>query len=195
MLSKRSRIILSAIGTFLCLLSVVYVSCTKVGPPPSCNGVVCLNNGYCNHGRCVCPVGYEGTNCGTASVDKFIGNWDVKQVVIGSDNPPTKGITTNYSILFKHTATPTTFFIFNFLNDPSYNELVCVLDSVNTNNFYLDTMRGFNMYFDHIVIKENSRGSYNNATRDINATFILRHLNATHNWQIDTMSLYLKPHF
>jgi len=28
-----------------------------------CEGIVCLNDGYCANGSCVCPDGYTGSNC------------------------------------------------------------------------------------------------------------------------------------
>ncbi len=194
MLTNKSRIIIAAMGTILCFLSAVYVSCTKIGPSPSCNGVVCKNGGYCNHGSCVCPVGYEGTDCGTASVAKFIGAWDVKQTTIGSDSPSVKGQVSNYTTFFKNTATPTTFFIDNFLGNPNYNQLVCIIDSVNTNNFVIDTIRDQNMIFGTVYIRPNSNGSFITATRRVSANVVLRHLTATHNWQIDTFAMDMKPH-
>ncbi|MBC7553369.1 MAG: hypothetical protein H7257_05275 [Taibaiella sp.] len=193
MLSKRSNIIIAVMGAVFSFLSVAYVSCTKVGTSPSCNGVVCKNSGYCNRGQCVCPTGYEGTDCGVASVSKFIGAWDVKQLVTGSDTLSAIGRDSSYIVFLKNTATPTTFFIDNFLGNPHYNQLIGTIDSVNTGNFVLDTLRDINMQADKVFIRLNSKGSYN-ANGQITATVILRHLTPTYNWQVDTLALVLKRH-
>ena len=37
-------------------------SCKKENPDP-CEGVTCLNGGYCTNGECVCPQGYGGADC------------------------------------------------------------------------------------------------------------------------------------
>ncbi len=56
---------------FICCLGsmLTYLACTKTDP---CANVVCINNGSCDGGKCVCPVGYEGPRCDTLSRDKFI---------------------------------------------------------------------------------------------------------------------------
>jgi hypothetical protein len=41
----------------------------------SCHDVVCSNGGVCLDGKCMCPSGYEGTDCDVASSFKFPGYW------------------------------------------------------------------------------------------------------------------------
>jgi hypothetical protein len=194
MLTKKSRIIIAALSSILCFLSAVYVSCTKPGGSPSCNGVVCKNSGYCNHGHCVCPTGYESADCGTASVAKYIGAWDVTQTTVGSDSPSTIGHQSTYTMFLKTTATPTTFFIDNFLGNSSYNQMLCTLDSVSSNRFVLDSIRDQNMIFGIVYIMPNSSGSYVAASHKISSQFIIRSLTPTHIWKIDTFSLEMVPH-
>ncbi len=50
------------------LSAVIYTACNK----NKCDKVVCINNGVCYGGSCVCPVGFEGTSCQTLSRQKFI---------------------------------------------------------------------------------------------------------------------------
>jgi hypothetical protein len=62
------NIALSAMLTFGAFAAVTYTACTK----DDCKDVVCNNGGTCSGGSCVCPTGYEGTNCDTKS---FLGSW------------------------------------------------------------------------------------------------------------------------
>lgn len=39
--------------------SFVFNSCSK----DPCDAIVCLNDGYCANGQCVCPPGYSGADC------------------------------------------------------------------------------------------------------------------------------------
>ena len=194
MLTKKSRIVIAALGSIFCFLSAVYVSCTKPGPKPSCNGVVCKNGGYCNRGACTCSVGWEGTDCGIESIARYIGTWDVDQRIIGSDSPAVIGRSKTYQSFHYKTATPTTFFIHDFLGNPTYNELLCVLDSADHNNFVLDSVRDQNMIFGTVYIRPGSKGSYDPATQKIHANFIVRHLTPTHNWEIDTYQIDMRRH-
>jgi hypothetical protein len=54
------------------LIITMVVSCSEddgptapAAPPDPCDGVTCLNGGYCVNGECSCPVGYSGPDCGT----------------------------------------------------------------------------------------------------------------------------------
>jgi len=40
-----------------------------------CDNVTCFNGGSCNVGLCTCPTGYEGPQCGTLSVERFLGTY------------------------------------------------------------------------------------------------------------------------
>ncbi len=66
-------VLFSSIATIGAFFAVVYSSCNR----DKCKTIVCANNGVCNGGSCVCPSGYEGTNCEKVSRNKFLGNWTV----------------------------------------------------------------------------------------------------------------------
>jgi len=66
-------ILVTALATFSAFSAVTYTSCNR----DKCKTIVCANDGVCNNGTCVCPTGYEGSNCETVSRDKFLGNWTV----------------------------------------------------------------------------------------------------------------------
>jgi hypothetical protein len=193
MLSKKSSILIAAIGTLFCFFSVAYISCSKPGSAPKCNGVTCENGGSCYKGNCVCPVGYEGGNCGTASVAKYIGAWDVHTRITASDSLKYVGIDSNYIVFFKNTATPTTFFIDNFLGNPKYNNIISVLDSTNSFRFKMDTLRNQNMWFDRTVLTYGN-GSISADGKTVSGQMMIKHLNGTLNWQNDTLSFSMTPH-
>jgi len=66
-------VLFSSLATIAAFFAVVYTSCNT----DKCKSIVCANNGVCNGGSCVCPSGYEGTNCEKISRNKFLGNWTV----------------------------------------------------------------------------------------------------------------------
>ena len=66
------HIALAAILTVGAFSAVMYSSsCTK----DKCKDVTCQNGGVCSDGVCTCAIGYEGTNCETASRAKFVKSW------------------------------------------------------------------------------------------------------------------------
>ena len=76
------KIPLSLISLFACVF--VLASCDrqpaatpKKTTTPQCP--TCVNGGTCVNDSCVCPAGYEGLTCETASRQKFIGNWTVSE--------------------------------------------------------------------------------------------------------------------
>src|SRR4051812_16937243 len=61
-------ILLAAVCTLLVFSAVTYTACNK----NRCKNVVCVNNGACDAGNCVCPTGFEGARCEILSRTKFI---------------------------------------------------------------------------------------------------------------------------
>ena len=49
----------------------VHSSCEK----NSCNGITCYNGGACGYGLCRCPTGFEGPQCESLSVDRYLGRY------------------------------------------------------------------------------------------------------------------------
>ena len=194
MLTRKGSLLIAAMAAIVSLFSVVYVSCTKVGDRPACNGLICQNSGYCKNGRCKCPAGYEGTTCGTKSVARYYGTWDVHQTTVGSDSASVIGIDSSYTVFLQATATPTTFFIDNFLGNASYNDLLCTMDTLNTHWFGLDSLRDFNMWYEHVYIRPGSAGILADNDSIINAQVIIRRLSASFNWRIDTLQMVMTKH-
>ena len=98
-------ILISALATLSAFISITYISCNR----DRCKTIVCANGGVCNGGTCVCPSGYEGTNCETVSRDKFLGAWTVLE----------KGTTSaaaQYGITIKKSTQITDIVITNFYN-------------------------------------------------------------------------------
>ena len=208
MVSKKRSVIIAAIVGLFCFLSVVYVSsCSKLGIPVSCDGIVCNNGGFClvdsiaphrDSAECVCPLGFEGTNCATASVTKYLGTWNVLQTVIGSDSVKAVGTQTTYAVTLEASGTPTTFMIYNLCGDQNYNDVVCTIDSLNTaanlssNNFVIDSQSAFHMIFDHFKLTQNSTGTINPAV-SIKTVLYTKHLDNNVNWVHDTLNILMTP--
>lgn len=72
-----ATILITSFTTIAAFISIVYISssCNK----DKCKTIVCANGGVCSNGNCICPTGYEGVNCGTLSITKFTGNWQVRE--------------------------------------------------------------------------------------------------------------------
>jgi len=192
MVSKKNSLVITLLAVVTLFVSVVYVSsCTKSPGefPYSCSGVVCKNGGRCDSGRCVCPVGFEGADCGTGTVDKFIGYWRVNQKVVGSDSLNLVDSETVYTMQLMRTATNTTFFLYNLYDNPSYSSLVCKIDSIQRNDFGIDTAASSNMLYDQFRIRLGYGRMVSNES--ILIKLYVRRLNSTVNWQNDTLQLQL----
>jgi hypothetical protein len=193
MVSKKSGLVITIVGVLSFLLSVTYISsCTKPleDNPWSCNYVFCDNGGTCDSGRCLCPIGYEGSDCSKKSVAKFYGRWRVTATNIGSDTARLIGKDSVYDIEFKESASLTTFFIYNFNNNSNYNNVLCRVDSINKNDFAIDTTMAQNMFYDNYRI----RGGFGFLYKDdsVDATVYIRSINSNVNWQNDTFRLKMR---
>lgn len=78
-------------GAFLALVLVGGNACKKDEDP--CKDVTCQNGGTCDEGECICPTGYEGTNCETEERAKFFGTWRTTNETCTSGGPSTFDIT------------------------------------------------------------------------------------------------------
>ena len=212
MVNKKSGVIVAAMLCLCCVLSVIYISsCTKTANNPSCDNVVCQNGGYCTiidtsiydkttgklskyypvREQCNCPAGTEGPLCATISESKYIGTWNVKQTVIGSDTAKQVGKVVYYPAYLLKSATPTTFFINNLCDSNNYNDIVCTIDSTNSSNFIIDTLTDFHMFYQHFKLTQQGIGSISGDGSTITATIWTRHLNYNVNWQNDTLQLVM----
>jgi hypothetical protein len=79
----RKTILLSALSIFSIFSAVLYTSCST----DKCQAIVCAYGGTCKDGACICPTGYEGSNCQTLTRDRYTGTWTVIE----------QGTITNYS--------------------------------------------------------------------------------------------------
>jgi EGF-like domain len=194
--NKNSSILVAAVATLLCFVSVFYFSCTKKNSNPRCTGIVCLNQGYCDTlGVCVCPAGYEGKTCGTASVSKYINTWDVRSTIIHSSDSSANGTDSNYVVYIAATATPTTFFIRNFYGNWEYNNVVCIIDTGRSDSFFFDiSQQDFHMFNDKFSINPGSGGTIAPSDSLINITLYDQHPTKSLAMRYDTVALKLTPH-
>ena len=84
---NKIKSILSAVVLTLGVFGIVsYSSCSKKENNP-CDAVTCQNGGTCNDGKCQCPAGYEGASCETKTINKFVGSWNVTELLsLGGSN-------------------------------------------------------------------------------------------------------------
>lgn len=108
-----------------------------------CEGVICLNGGYCQDGSCNCPVGYSGKDCSIMKSDKYQGIYDVKDTgyfswtLSSGTNPCFQ----TFIINRKHESTITTdrndpyaVLISNFFGDG--NTVTCHINASDDNKLY-----------------------------------------------------------
>ena len=69
---------------FLFLLSLLIFSCGKETDP--CEGVTCLNNGFCFNGGCDCPERWEGLDCSNQKTPNSVRVTNVKLNSFPFDN-------------------------------------------------------------------------------------------------------------
>ena len=192
MRKNGGKLILGFITVLVCL-AIVWSSCKKKSSVASCNYYVCLNGGYCSMDtakkmpKCICPVGYEGYNCNTLTVEKYMDTWDMQQIITGSDSMAFQDDTMYYPVMLRKTATLTTFFIYNFSNKPYYSSILCTLDSSDSRYFNIDTISAKQLFYDNYHLVKGSGVLITNDT--IKADLITRHLSATSNWIRDTFKL------
>lgn len=200
MVKRKSSLFIAAILSLVSFITITWLSCSKGdGSLQRCEGVICENGGYCHMDtvtkkpKCICPTGYEGANCATGSISKYIGTWDMTQIITGSDTSGFINDTSKFEVFVKRTATPTTFFIDNFADNKYYNEIVCTLDSANSFVFSIDTLSAYHMLFDNYKLTFGyGYITYNDSA--IVGTFGVRHLTATSNWVNDTVQIRMYPH-
>jgi hypothetical protein len=190
--------LIAAVVAIVSFTAIVWVSCKKSDKNlNTCNYYVCLNGGYCHRDAitqkvgCLCPTGYEGNNCSIKSVDKFIGTWNMEQIITGSDSMDFQNDTMYYLVMLKKSATPTTFFISNFSANPYYEHILCTMDTGDSRYFNIDTMSAKQLFYDHFHLVKGS-GSIINDT--IRASLITRHLSTTSNWIRDTFAMTMTRH-
>ena len=191
MRTKKNKLFITAFLALICFLSIGYFSCEKTGNPAYCDGILCQNGGSCLKGQCMCPAGFEDSACSKAIVTKYLGYWNVKQTVIGSDSSKDIGKDSFYTMQIKPTATPRTFFLYNFLGDFQYNQIVCTISGTNSYSFTIDSSTNAAMRFDGCRFLGGFGNLY--AHDSIVGGFLFKYINPLHNWQVDTMKIVLTP--
>jgi len=192
MVSKHSGWVFTVIGVLAIIFSVSnFSSCTKPleDNPYSCNYVICSNGGKCDSGMCHCPLGYEGSDCSVKTVQKYYGHWNTWFINIGSDSADQLGKVKNFMMEFKPSATLSTFFIYNFDGNSSYNNVLCRLDSLNDSLFLIDTSAAQNMYYDVYKIRK-GWGTIIGDT--IKGELYTRRITSTFNWRNDTFKIVMR---
>ena len=124
----RTRLVTLVI-TILCFLSVGYTACKKAETTTTideCLSVQCMNGSTCFKGMCSCLSGFEGTRCEINTLDRFIGKWEMKERIVGSNKEANIAVTHNYPIIIE--AVPdsrVSFYINDFMGNPGYDKIMC----------------------------------------------------------------------
>jgi hypothetical protein len=103
-------IVLSAVTAFAAFSAVTYSSCNN----DKCKAIACAYGGVCKDGDCICPSGYEGTQCETITRDKYVGVWAVMENGTYTE-------TSAFDVSIKPGLTMTDLVITNFYNKPDLN--------------------------------------------------------------------------
>jgi len=118
------NIFLAAFLTIIVVTAVSYTACNK----NHCSNVVCMNQGVCDNGNCVCPVGFEGSRCETLSRDKFIYTYN------GGDTCGTAGYRQYPIYLLAVTSNPRELTMKDFLANLN-DSAICTMESTDSFTF------------------------------------------------------------
>ncbi|MCB0700309.1 MAG: calcium-binding EGF-like domain-containing protein [Chitinophagales bacterium] len=127
MIGRLKHISLTTFIT-LSIFALVYTSCKKDTYTyiDECKNVTCQNGGTCFKGQCSCPAGFEGENCESAWLSRYLGNWQVDEVVSLSNRNGRQGQTSRYNMTIKKNGGSNTgFLIDNFMGNADYNNVPC----------------------------------------------------------------------
>jgi hypothetical protein len=74
MIQKQSKLYTCLLFVGIVMLCLQLTSCER----NRCitRGTVCLNNGTCNDGNCICPAEFEGDSCQFATNKKYAGRYE-----------------------------------------------------------------------------------------------------------------------
>ncbi len=73
-MQRLRHTLFTAIMVMIAFITVTYTACKK----GDCVDMVCLNGGICDHGKCSCPTGYQGSRC--------------EEIIVNVSTPPTTQI-------------------------------------------------------------------------------------------------------
>ncbi len=126
---SRRTLFLTAFVVLLAFTSVGYVSCqkkTSSSTPDACSTVTCQNGGTCFKGTCTCPGGFEGDNCERKWLTRYVGKWNVSQLIAGSSDAAIKGQQKQYQLaIIEKAGDNTHFFIQDLDGNSDYDNIEC----------------------------------------------------------------------
>lgn len=123
------------------IITVVCSSCEQ----NICNNVTCFNGGSCNGGVCQCPLGYEGPQCQTLSITRYLGTY----IGYSACNGPTQlfdtasivaapGIAINAVAVTLYSMKPKVIYGYVSSNESTYSIIPINNDSLSSGNVVND---------------------------------------------------------
>jgi hypothetical protein len=106
---------------------IVLSSCKeKKGTETDPCGIICQNGGYCTGGSCFCTRGFEGNNCEKRWLSRYLGKWDVTEMISGSSDTSKRGQSKSYTWQIKEEeGNAVRLFIDDFSGNDSYDGISC----------------------------------------------------------------------
>lgn len=166
---------------------MAYTSCNKkpdniiTGP---CAGVVCYNDGQCIDGKCICIAGYEGDKCEIDSRERYLGSWEVTEIVKGSNVAANINKTKTYIFTIKKSdASKTALRFDNFSGNELYNNIIVYAGrkyNADAKDYYIDITTNFCFAVGQYIsgsstIVGGGNGSVNNLSNYMSGIYYLQY--------------------
>ncbi|OJW79643.1 MAG: hypothetical protein BGO69_13050 [Bacteroidetes bacterium 46-16] len=199
-MKKRQSIFAALLITASIFSLVLYTSCRQKNyvSPDSCANVLCKNGGICSAGACSCPSGYEDADCSTISLERYIGDWQMRDSVVGSDHASVINSSSTYNITITGKAgSSVEFYINGIAGNMGYNNLPCRMQDTLTRVFTPFQFRSQDLYgyvLPSRLIIVSCKGVVNSSGNYIHGTYIKQYPLADSTVENDTLIYYALRH-
>ena len=149
-MQQKQTFLATVMITFSAFILVAYTSCSSkksTTSPDKCQTIPCKNGGICNVGVCSCLNGYEDADCGSASLDRYTGNWEMHDSVTGSDHPAALHTSNIYNVTINAIpGSAVSFYINGITGNAGFTQLPCRMQDTLTRIFDPMEFRSADLY-------------------------------------------------